>query len=389
MDFDLTEEQRMIKEAARRIMEQEVTPYLNSLPYGYILNKEEVLRVLKMLRPMNYTGAMLPEDIGGGGLDFLTYALMMEELDYRIFDVVMITGNAAGMVLAAGTEDQKRRLFKPLLEGEMIGCSAITEPNVGSNSGAIQTRAVLDGDHYVINGTKMWITNATYADVAMVLANEDPSKGPKGISQFFIEKATAPFEVRPIPIMIDGPIQHVGELIFDNCRIPRENRFGRSGGGSTEGFKQILIAFQGARCLVGMMSLIIAQTAYDHAIRYAKERTQFGKPLGQFQLIQAMIAEMKALIDASRLLIYRGAFLVQKGVRCAQETSLAKFYATEAAIKVASMALQIHGAYGLSKEYPIEHLFKYARAMTIPDGTTEIQKLVVAREALGGMSALV
>jgi alkylation response protein AidB-like acyl-CoA dehydrogenase len=388
MDFDLTEEQRMIKEAARKIMEQEVTPYLNSLPYEYVLKKEEVVKVLKMLRPLNYLGAMLPEDIGGGGLDFLSYALMMEELDYRVFLVVMLSGYAAGMVLAAGTEDQKKRLFKPLLDGEMIGCSAITEPNVGSNSGAIQTRAVLDGDQYIINGTKTWITNATYADVAMVTANEDPSRGSKGISLFFVEKAAAPFEARPIPIMIDGPFEHVGELIFDNCRVHKENKFGSSTG-NTEGFKQILIGFQGARCLVGMQSLIIAQTAYNHAIRYAKERMQFGRPIGQFQLIQGMIAEMKSLIDASRLLIYRGAFLVQKGVRCALETSLAKYFATEAAIKVASMALQIHGAYGLSKEYPVEHLFKYARVMTIPDGTTEIQKLVVAREALGGMSAFV
>jgi alkylation response protein AidB-like acyl-CoA dehydrogenase len=393
MDFELTEEQRIIKASAQKLMDQEVTPYLDSFPYGYILNKEEVVRLLKMLRPMNFLGATLPEEIGGGGIDFMDYALMMEELDYRIFGLIMITAGSAGMVMAAGTEDQKKRLFQPLLEGEMIGCHGISEPNVGSNTGAIETRAVLDGDHYVLNGTKMWITNGSYADVATVLANEDPSKGSKGLSRFFVEKATSPFEARPISIMGDGPIQHVGELIFEDCRIPKENKFGfgSAGGGSErasmEGLKQTLIAFQGARCFVGMNSLIIAQKAYEHALQYAKERTQFGKPIGQFQLIQAMIADMKALIDASRLLIYRGVSLVQKGVRCAEETSMAKFFATEAAVKVASMAVQIHGAYGLSTEYPVEHLFRHARVLTIPDGTTQIQKLVVAREVLGGLSA--
>ena len=379
MDFELTEEQKMLKASARRLMEREVSPYLDSFPQSHILDKDEVTTVLRMLRPMRYLGAMLPEEIGGGGLDFKSYILMMEEIDHRIFGLVMITSGSAALVLAAGTEEQKERLVEPLLMGDMVGCSAITEPNVGSNTASIQTRAVLDGDHYVLNGTKMWITNGSYADVAMVLAMEDPSKGAKGLSRFFVEKAASPFEARPISIMGDGPIQHVAELIFEDCRIPRVCKFGASG----EGLKQTFIVFQGARCLVGLNGLIIARKAFDHAVRYAKERIQFDRPIGSFQLIQAKIADMKALIDASQLLIYRGASMVTKGVRCAEETSMAKFFATEAAVKVASMALQIHGAYGLSTEYPIEQLFRHARVLTIPDGTTEIQKLIVAREILG------
>jgi alkylation response protein AidB-like acyl-CoA dehydrogenase len=226
----------------------------------------------------------------------------------------------------------------------------------------------------------MWITNGSFADLCILLCNFAPEKGYKGLARIIVDRNVSPWEARAIPTMgDDGRIPAVGELAFEDCRVPKENLLGAPG----EGLKQTLIEFQTARCLVAIGSIIFAKRAVDAAVRYAKERTQFERPIGQFQLIQDMIADMVTLTDASRLLTYRALAQVAKGVRCPKETSMAKFYATEAAVKVTSMAIQIHGAYGLSREYPVERLFRGARMMTIPDGTTQIQKLIVAREALG------
>jgi len=379
VDFELTDEQRMLKESARKLMEREVVPFLESFPEGQPISFENLQILLKKLIPLGYLGNTISEEYGGAGLDPLTYGLLMEEVDPDIFGLTMITGAVAKSIEVMGNEDQKKRYIPPLLSAERIGCAGITEPNVGSNTAAIQTKAVLDGDHYVINGSKMWITNGSFADVCTLLASIDPEKGYKGLGRFIVDKKVSPWEARPIPTMgDDGKIPAVGELIFEDCRVPKENMLGVPG----EGLKETLIEFQTARCLVAIGSIIFAQRAVEAAIRYAKERTQFGRPIGQFQLIQDMIADMAALTDAAKLLTYRALVQVAKGVRCVKETSMAKFYATEAAVKVTSMAIQIHGAYGLAKEYPVERLFRGARMMTIPDGTTQIQKLIVARELL-------
>jgi alkylation response protein AidB-like acyl-CoA dehydrogenase len=386
MDFELNEEQRMLKESARRLMERELTPYLDSFSNGYIMNKEEIVRGLKMLQPLNYLGAMMPEEHGGGGLDSLSYAVLMEEMDYRFWGTVYLTSGSAGRVIAFGTEEQKKRLVEPLLSGDMIACSGITEPNVGSGAPRnVQFRVVPDGDHYVLNGTKVFITNGDVADVCTVIATEDPAKGILGVGSYFVEKAISPWESRRIPMIGDGPVAHVGELIFDNVRIPKENKITPEGTGNAA--QNFQISMQVGRCLAGMAGFVCARKALDLAIRYAKEREQFGKKIGQFQLIQAMLAEMKALVDASRLLIYRGLDMAQRGQRCSTEASVAKFFATEAAVKVCSMAIQVHGAYGLSTEYEVERLFRHARMDTIPEGTTQIQQLIVGKELLG-MSAI-
>ncbi|MBU2548843.1 MAG: acyl-CoA dehydrogenase family protein [Proteobacteria bacterium] len=380
MDFDLTDEQRMLKESARKLMEREVVPYLNGFPTGRPMALDDIKGLLKKLIPLGYLGNVIPEEYGGAGLDYMTYGCLMEELDPSIYGLVMLAGSTPRSIYILGDEEQKRKYIPPMLSAEKVGCSCITEPNVGSYTAGIQTRAIPDGDDYVINGAKMWITNGSFADMAFVLASSDPEKGAKGLSRFIVDKDVSPWEARPIPTMgDDGRIPAVGELVFEDCRVPKRNMLGDSGGG----LKATLIGFQAARCLVGMGSLIFATRAIEAAVQYAKERTQFGRPIGQFQLIQDKIADMAALTDAARLLIYRGLSLVDKGGRCARETSMAKFFATEAAVKVTSMAIQIHGAYGLSTEYPVERLFRGARMMTIPDGTTEIQKLIVAREILG------
>jgi alkylation response protein AidB-like acyl-CoA dehydrogenase len=380
MNFDLSEEQMMLKNSARKLMEREVVPFLASFPEDRPLPPEKIKELLRKLIPLGYLGNVIPLEYGGAGLDYLTYGLLMEELEPSIYGLVMITGGTARSVYFLGNESQKKAFIPQILSAEKIGCSAITEPNVGSNPAFIQTRAVLEGDHYILNGTKTWITNGAFADVAFVLATSDPGKGRKGLCRFIVEKEVSPFQARPMATLEeDWQVPSVGELIFEDCRVPKENVLGAPG----EGLKDTLVAFQAARCFVAIGSIGLAQRAIDAAVGYAKERVQFGKVIGQFQLIQSMVADMIAETDAARLLTYRALLQIQKGVRCARETSIAKLYATEAAVRVTSMAIQIHGAYGLSKEYPVERLFRGARMMTIPDGTTQIQKLIVAREILG------
>jgi alkylation response protein AidB-like acyl-CoA dehydrogenase len=380
MNFDLSEEQIMLKDSARKLMGREVVPFLASFPKDRSLPPDKIKELLKKLIPLGYLGSIIPVEYGGAGLDYLTYGLLMEELEPSIYGLVMITGGTARSVYFLGNETQKRTFIPPILSAEKIGCSAITEPNVGSNPALVQTRAVLHGGHYVLNGTKTWITNGAFADFAFTLATTDPTQGKKGLCRFIVDKEVSPFKAKAIETLEDDwQVPSVGELVFEDCRVPQENVLGVSG----EGLKDTLVAFQAARCFVAIGSIGLAQRAIDATVRYAKERVQFGKVIGKFQLIQAMVADMIAETDAARLLAYRALSKVQRGVRCARETSIAKFYATEAAVRVTSMAIQVHGAYGLSKEYPLEALFRGARMMTIPDGTTQIQKLIVAREILG------
>ncbi|MBU2548483.1 MAG: acyl-CoA dehydrogenase family protein [Proteobacteria bacterium] len=383
MDFELTQEQKMLKDSARKLMEREIAPYMAQFPEDQAMTPDQIKTALKKFIPLGYIGGTVPEEYGGAGLDFMTYILLMEEIDPLFFIPIMITGGAAGQIATLGSEEQRRTYLPALLNADKIGCTGITEPNVGSNPSFIETRAVPDGDDWIINGAKMWISNGAFCDICMVLANADPGKGRKGLNYFIVDKEQSPFEQRPIPIIGDeARMPEVGHLTFEDCRIPRSNVIGVPG----EGLRETMVIFQQARCLVALNSVIYAQKALDAAVKYAKERTQFGRPIGQFQLIQAMIADMAALTDASRMLTYRAAALVDRGGRMHREASIAKFYATEAAVKVTSMAIQVHGAYGLSTEYPVEKLFRRARVMTIPDGTTQIQKMVVARELLG-MSA--
>jgi len=384
MDFGINEEQRMIQDAARRLMKQEIQPVLAKYPAGSTLPVEEIKYLLKKLIPMGYLGSTIPEANGGAGLDWVTWGLLMEVIEPEMFGVAFNSAGMAQGVALRGNEYHKKTFLPGLLSADRIGCAGITEPNVGSATFSIQTRAVEDGDYYIINGSKMWISNAAFADVCMVLANADPGRGRDGICMFIVDKAVSPWEARKIEVLSEGRIPEVGEMIFEDCRVPKENLLVPPG----HGLKAQLSGFSAARCFVGMYGLIPAQLAYEAAVKYARERTQWGKPIGQFQLIQNMIAEMYALIETSRLLIFRALWMLDQDMRCIKESSLAKFYATEAAIKVTSMAIEVHGAYGLSKEYPVADLYKKGRMGTIPDGTNEIQRLIIGREILG-MSAFV
>jgi alkylation response protein AidB-like acyl-CoA dehydrogenase len=287
------------------------------------------------------------------------------------------------MIYLMGTPAQKRKYLPSLFSGERIICSAITEPNVGSNPVMIETTATLQGNEYRLNGTKTWISNGTISDIALVVAQTQKGLGPFGLCHLIVEKEVSPYEARDLPKLGLRSFP-TAELVFQDCRVPKENLLVAPG----QGLKETLRSFEAARAGMAIGSVGMAQAAIDASVRYAKERVQFGKPIGSFQLIQEMIADMVAETEAARLLAYRAHFLLDKKVRCDRETSMAKFYATEAAVRVTSMAIQIHGAYGLSEEYPVERYFRDARSFTIPDGTTQIQKMIVARRVLG-LSAFV
>ncbi|MBI4581972.1 MAG: acyl-CoA dehydrogenase family protein [Planctomycetes bacterium] len=374
MDFDFTEEQLLLRESARKFLEKEIKPA--AVAYGDArIPREMFPELFRKLRPFSYMGETD---------DLITAALLSEELA-RVFPAlegIMMINSACARYIQAGPHDLRERALPALLAGEKIGCVAITEPNVGSNPAAIETRAVADGDDYVINGRKTWISNGELSDYAIVICQTDPAKGKEGICPIIVERERSAYEARDLP-KLGLKAFATSELVFTDCRVPRENRLGGRRGAAGAGLKALLQGFQWARCRVALMALGIAQAAFEAAVDYARQRRQFGKPIGAFQLIQDMVTGMATEIDAARLLTYRAVHLVKKGLRCDRETSMAKAYATEMAVRTTSRAVQIHGAYGLSPEYLVERYFRDARTLTIPDGTTEIQKLIIGRSVLG------
>lgn len=382
MDFDFSDEQRMLQDTVRRYVNEKIIPLADEYDRKGPMCKEDAQRFLKELKPFGYVGTLVPEAYGGPGLTHMEWPILFEELRRgysSLGGIVGITSSTMNGFAQSGNEELKKRLLPGLLNGDTIAASAITEPNVGSNAAGIETKAVLEGDHWVVNGTKMWISNGTIADYVMVtLRTYDPSTDTHGAGQMLVEKEVSPFTAREIPKMGVKSFP-TAELVFEDCRVPKENLIlpGSDGG------RSMLGGLNFARANAAIASVGMAQAAVDVSVRYAKERTQFGKPIGQFQLIQEKIADMVIEVDAARLLAYRAFSCLEKGVRCYKECSIAKAFATEAGVRIASTAIQIHGAYGLSEEYPVERYFRDARCYTIPDGTTEIQKLIIGRETLG------
>lgn len=364
-------------------MKRDIRPVVDDLKAkGQPMTKEICQELLKKTIPLGIMGNVVKEEYGGAGMDYLTWGLVYEQIDKAINSVIMISTGVTKALAILGTDEQREKWLPGLLNADLIGCTAITEPNVGSNPAFIETRAVLDGDHYVMNGNKLFITNGYMADIAIVVTSLDRSKGAKGLARFIVDKRESPFEVRHIKNI--GGEEFLGELIFEDCRVPKENMISSEGAG----LRDQLAGFQVARCFVGLTGLNLAQEAYEIALQYARDRKQFGKQIGSFQLIAEMITEMLVDIETSRMLIYKALSVLDEGLHINTYSSMAKYHATEAAVRVTSKAIQIHGAYGLCTEYPLEELFRMARMLSIPDGTTEIQKLIVAREQLG-ISALV
>jgi len=380
MDFALTEEQQMIRKMVRDFAEKEIAPIAQETDK----KAEFPWELIHKMARLGLLGLPIPEEYGGAGADNVSFAIALEEIARACGSTAITldahTSLASEPIYLFGSEAQKRKYLVPLARGEKLGAFGLTEPEAGSDAGATKTRAVLDGDEWVINGQKILITNGSIAGVVVVTAVTDPEKGTRGISSFIVEKGTPGF--RPgrdeEKMGLKGSV--TSELFFEDCRVPKENLLGQEG----QGFKQFLITLDAGRIAIAAMALGLAQGAFEKAVAYSRERVQFGQPIAKFQAIQWMIADMATEIDAARLLVYRAAWLKDKGVRFTREAAMAKLYASETAERACYKALQIHGGYGYTKEYDVERMYRDQRLCAIGEGTSEIQRLVIARQVLGG-----
>jgi butyryl-CoA dehydrogenase len=378
MNFDLTEEQRMIQEMARNFAEKEVAPLAAKLDETH----EFPLELARKMGELGLMGIAVPEEYGGAGMDYVCYVVALEEISRACANtgVVMSANNslACGPVLANGTEEQKHRFLAPMASGQKIGCFGLTEPSAGSDAGNQKTTAVLDGNEWVLNGNKVFITNGTHADIAVVFAMTDKEKGARGISAFIVEKDTPGFRAGKAEKKLGLNASGTAELVFEDCRIPKDQLLGQRG----SGFKIAMQTLDGGRIGIAAQAIGIARAAMEQSCKYALERVQFGQPIAKFQAIQWMLADMAVEIDAARLLAYRAAQMQSRKQRFTKEAAMAKLFASETAMKTATKAVQIHGGYGYSKEYPVERNFRDAKITEIYEGTSEIQRLVIAANLL-------
>lgn len=379
MDFALTEEQQMIRKTVHDFAEKEIRPIAREID----TTGQFPWEIIRKMGNLGLMGLPIPEEYGGSGADTISYALAVEEIS-RVSGSIGITlaaHTSLGLypIYRFGTAEQKRKYLPRLASGQGLAAFGLTEPEAGSDAAAIKTTAVLDGDRWVINGQKIFITSGSIADVVIIAAVTDKSAGTRGISNFIVEKGTPGF--RPgrdeEKMGLKGSV--TSQLFFEDCRVPKENLLGQPG----EGYKQFLITLDGGRISIGAMAVGLAQGAFEAAVKYSKERVQFGQPIARFQAIQWMIADMATEIDAARLLVYRAAWLKDKGVRFTKEAAIAKLFASEAAERACFKAIQIHGGYGYMKEYNVERIYRDNRLTTIGEGTSEIQRLVIARQVLG------
>ncbi len=378
MDFELTEEQRMVREAVRAFAEKEVKPVASRMDREGTYPAE----LIKKLSAMGFMGTFVPPEFDGSGMDFLSYIIAMEEISkaWASLGAVMTVNNSlvCDPILRHGTEVQKRKYLPRLARGEILGCYALTEPSAGSDAGSIQTQARKDSASYLLNGTKFFITNGYHADLAIVYAVTDPGRGKTGISAFLIEKGTPGFSVGKVEDKLGLRSSDTAELIFQDCRVPSETLLGKEG----DGYKIAMETLDGGRIGIAAQALGIAQACLEEALAYAKQRRQFGQPIADFQAIQWMLADMATEIDAARLLTYRAAWLRQQGRKVTRAAAMAKLYASEAANRAAYKALQIFGGYGYIKDFPVERLYRDARVTTLYEGTSEIQRLIIARHLI-------
>lgn len=385
MNFDYTEEQKLLKSTVRDYAEKELAPQVSEYEARGPLTREESLKFIKQLMPFGFYNGRLDESCGGSNLDAKTYGVIHEELS-RVWPGLCGMLWIAGGYTPAPTDEEDRELRAAIRAGESISCGAITEPEHGSDASFLATQAVLNGDNWVVNGTKTWISCGTIADRLNLMVTIDPGKGRDSIRSLRMRKSESPWEVIRNNNLLGLKAWPNGELRFDNVIVPRRNmREMRNEADAATAAR--VWNFQQPRTLLAVMAVGIAQAAVDASIKYAKERHQFGRPIASFQLVQEMIYEMVLETESARFLAYRAMDLQDRGEDSTWQAAMAKGYATEAAARVTSKAIEIHGALGLLEGYPIERYFRDARSLSIPDGTTEIQKLVVARR-LTGVSAI-
>jgi alkylation response protein AidB-like acyl-CoA dehydrogenase len=377
MDFKLNQEQKVIRDSIRDFLNKEIAPLVEEYETE---QKYITIDIFKKLEPFGYTAALIPEELGGLELSFISYAVMVEQLarTWGALRSLVTTGGLATKVIARhGTKEQRDKFLPPLMAMDEYACFALTEPNVGSDAASVETEAVRSGDFYVLNGTKTLITGGSMADVICVYATVDSSKKAKGVTAFLIKKGESEFQTSDIRKM-GNRASPLSEIVFKDCKVPVENRLGEEG----EGLKIALSGLNTGRVTVTFGVVGVAQAALEASIRYAKNRVQFGKPIGNFQLVQELIVDMALKVDTARLLGYRAASLLDEGIDCKREASFAKLFATEAAVDVTSKAIQVHGGYGYTEEYPVERYYRDVRHLTMAEGTTEIQKLILGRDIL-------
>jgi len=380
VDFSFTEEQQQLRKSIREFAEGEIAPH--------VMEWDEVshfpAEIMPKLAEMGLFGIIFPEHYGGAGLGYIEYVIAVEELS-RVdgsIGIIVAAHNSlcSNHIYKFGTEAQKQKYLVPLAQGKKIGAWSLTEPEAGSDAGGTRTAALRNGDAYILNGSKTFTTNGSYADTCVAMAVTDKSKNSHGISAFILEKGMPGFRPGKKENKLGLRASDTSEIIFTDCKVPAANLLGSEG----EGFTGSLAILDGGRISIAALALGMAQGALDAATSYAKQRKQFGKAISEFQAIQFKLADMATEVEAARLLVYHAAWLAdQKTVRFSKESSMAKLFAGEVAVKVANECVQIHGGYGFIKDYPAEKFYRDVKLCTIGEGTSEIQKLVIARQLLG------
>jgi alkylation response protein AidB-like acyl-CoA dehydrogenase len=375
MDFELSNEHKMFRKTVRDFAEKEITPLIEESEKEQNFPKQLIERAVKA----GIFGVGFPEEYGGAGGDMIMVSILSEELarvcsgiGVGLFSVIM----DPGAVLMLGTEEQKRRYLPPAMRGETVFCLAITEPNAGSDVSAIETTAKKDGDYYVLNGTKMFATNGTFADYVFIAAYTDKSKGYGGMNMFIVDTKLPGFQVARKLDKLGHRSTETAELVLEDVRVHKDELLGDP----ETGFINIMQLLDGGRIIVASRALGIATAAYEAAFKYAQQRVQFGRPISKFQVTRFKIARMAMELDAARLLIYRAAWMLDQGMKCTKEVSMCKLFASEVCERIAAEALQIHGGYGYITEFPIERYYRDSKLAQITEGTSEIHHIVIARE---------
>jgi butyryl-CoA dehydrogenase len=384
MDFDLTDEQRLIKQTAREFTDKEILERAKLDAREHRFDLELVGKVAEQ----GYLGAIVPREYGGAGLDYVTYGLVVEEIgrgDSAIRTVISVqTSLVCSGILKWGTEEQKHFYLPKLCSGEWLGCFGLTEPDTGSDAANQKTRARKTDSGWVINGAKMWISMGDYAKVAMIFAQTDPDKGYRGLGCFLVDTDQPGFKAQPIEHKMGLHASDTAAISLEDVEVSEDALLGEIG----DGFKVAMSSLDSGRYSVAAGCVGICQGCVEESVKYAKEREQFGRPIASFQLVQAMIAEMVLKTDASRMLVWRAGFLKDMGRPNTTETSIAKLHATEAAVECANTAIQVHGGAGYVDDHPVERWFRDVRVTTLYEGTSQIQKLIIGR-AMTGVNALV
>ena len=375
LDYEFTDEQNMFRDTIREFGQKEIEPIVEEYE-----KKEDFPRELfPKLGEMGFLGITFPEEYGGVGLDKVTDCIFAEEMGRICAGIAMCINAHVGLacfpIYKFGTEDQKQKYLVPGIAGEKIGSLGLTEPGAGSDARSIRTQAVKNGDKYIINGTKTWITNGTMCDFSVVAAYTDKSKKGQGISLFVVEKGFPGFKVSGKVHKLGHKAADTSELVFEDCEVPEENLLGGEGG-----FERAMATLLGARITHAAKSVGLAQAAFEYALAYSKEREAFGRPISKFQAISFKLADMAVKIETARLLVYKAAWLYSHDKKCIKEASMAKLYAAEVVQWVATEAVQVLGGYGYGVEYPVERYYRDAKLASLTEGTSEIQRIVISRE---------